>query len=514
MAESAARPEIEGDVRRLLTFGAGGRRYALPAEEISEIILPPPLARVPLSPKPLLGLGNLRGVVIPVVSVRFLLEMPAAETTGSAERVVVLQGRSPVGLLVDQVYALQTVAVSEIASARADFVADAVEMLKGVISRGSDGEAVRMLDVQALLAKALVAGVRRGQGVSAPVRRTVATGEGETVDQAILITFDVAGQEFALPIASVLEVLPSSSTSAALPRAETAVLGMTGLRNALLPLLSLRSLLGFPASRGSGGGMTLVAAVGGATVGLAVDGVHEIVRASASVLEPVPAVIASRTDGEARVQAVLKLDNGARLISILSPEHLFREDVMNRIKAQAPSSQTGPARASGNAAERIFLVFMLGEQEFGLAISAVEEVSRLPERVTKLPRQPDFLKGVTNLRGAVLPVIDQRHRFNLPAQETGERRRMVVARVEGRIAGFIVDSVAEVLRVAADDISPAPEAVEEARVLEGVLNLERSGRMILLLDPSQLLNRTEKGLLDALGSAQEVQAPGDQDPDR
>jgi purine-binding chemotaxis protein CheW len=80
-----------------------------------------------------------------------------------------------------------------------------------------------------------------------------------------------------------------------------------------------------------------------------------------------------------------------------------------------------------------------------LPISAVDEVARVPDQITRVPKTPNFLGGVINLRAEVLPVVDQRRRFNLPKFEGGEGRRLIVVRTERHRAGLIVDSVSEVL---------------------------------------------------------------------
>lgn len=502
------------DVQTFLTFRTAGRLYALPSADVREVIIPPSLARVPLSPKPLLGLGNLRGSVLPVASLRLLLNLPR-EAAHASERVVVLEDRPAFGLLVDDVEALQTIDEADVATSQAELSADGLEMLRGAFSVSGSGEIAKILDIRPLLVKALGATARPATNGALPTQRRERSIPSVEASLETFITFEVSGQEFGLPLAAVLEVLPTAEVAAAMPRAEAVVLGMTALRTLLLPLLSLRGLLGLPAPIGSAGkGMTVVVTVGGAVVGLAVDGVRDIVRVARSELEPVPAVIASRSQGEASVQSVLKTENGKRLIAILSPDKLFREDIMNRIKGSAPSRQAPAPASAANGEERIFLVFRLGEQEFGLAIGAVEEVARLPSEVTRLPKSPDFLKGVINLRGTVLPVIDQRKRFDLPELSDREGQRLVVVRIGAHTAGFIVDGVSEVLRVRSSEIEPPPDVVEQSRVLEGVINLETTDRMILLLDPSQLLNRTEQGLLDALGRVQEAQSAIDQDSNR
>jgi len=122
----------------------------------------------------------------------------------------------------------------------------------------------------------------------------------------------------------------------------------------------------------------------------------------------------------------------------------------------------------------------------------------VPEQISRLPRTPKFLEGVVNLRGEVLPVVDQRRRFDMPALKEKGARRLIVVRTERHRAGLIVDAVLEVLRCSSDKIEPAPNLTNEAvRLVQGVINLEEAGRMVLLLDPAELLTRAERGLLDA-----------------
>jgi purine-binding chemotaxis protein CheW len=278
------------------------------------------------------------------------------------------------------------------------------------------------------------------------------------------------------------------------------VLGVMSYRESLLPLLSLRGLLGFqPAAAPDGREKVVVAAVGGTLVGLLADRMRAIVPADPDLIEPSPAMLTARTGGESRVAAIYRGEAGRRLVSILAPEQLFREDVMKRMEA-APGPQErdqGGAKAA-QGTELRFLVFRLGNDEFGLPIDAVDEVAQVPEQITRVPKTPKFLEGVINLRGEVLPVVDQRRRFDMPTLEDGARRRLVVVRTQRHRAGLIVDSVSEVLRCSTGAVEKAPELTEDtARLIHGVLNLEQAGRIVLLLDPTELLTRAERGLLDA-----------------
>src|SRR6185503_17178689 len=121
----------------------------------------------------------------------------------------------------------------------------------------------------------------------------------------MLVTFDVAEQEFALELDSVQEILPAPTEVTAVPRAETLVLGVTSLRDRLLPLLSLRGLLGFsPASSSDGREKVVVTRVRGVQVGLVADSAVAVLAARPAAIDAVPAVLAARAGGESRLKAI------------------------------------------------------------------------------------------------------------------------------------------------------------------------------------------------------------------
>ena len=146
-----------------------------------------------------------------------------------------------------------------------------------------------------------------------------------------------------------------------------------------------------------------------------------------------------------------------------------------------------------------FLVFRIGAEEYGLPLDAVEEVASLPERLTRVPKAPAFVEGVMNLRGKVTPIIDQRTRFASDALAAAARPRVVVTTVDGRQAGFIVDAVSEILPLAESQIEATPELTADAgRLFSRIATLDDGARLILLIEPKELLDRAERDLLAAL----------------
>jgi purine-binding chemotaxis protein CheW len=149
--------------------------------------------------------------------------------------------------------------------------------------------------------------------------------------------------------------------------------------------------------------------------------------------------------------------------------------------------------------------FEVGEEEYGLEILRVKEVIRLRE-ITRLPRAPSFVKGIINLRGDVIPIIDLRDRFGLERQEYTAMTRVIVVDVESRLVGMVVDAASQVVRIPADQIQPPPPIVGglSAEYIKGVGKLD--SRLIILLNIDRILSHQEKTELDRLPAGEQAVA--------
>lgn len=135
--------------------------------------------------------------------------------------------------------------------------------------------------------------------------------------------------------------------------------------------------------------------------------------------------------------------------------------------------------------------FMVGGEEYGIEIHRVKEVIRMPA-VTWLPKTPTFVKGIINLRGDVIPIVDLRDKFGLEPMEYTVTNRVIVVDVQGKLVGMVVDSASQVLRIAADQIEPAPPVAGgvPSDLIEGVGKV--GGRLIILLNIEMILSAHEK----------------------
>ncbi len=142
------------------------------------------------------------------------------------------------------------------------------------------------------------------------------------------------------------------------------------------------------------------------------------------------------------------------------------------------------------------VVFALGRERYGLEISAVYEIIR-QQPVTAVPQSPASVEGVINLRGRIIPVLDLRSRFGLPAATIGATSRVVVCDANGLRVGLMVDGVSEVLMIPEDAVEPTPDIAvgTDTEYVRGVAKLD--DQMIILLDVAHLFTTSEMGALAA-----------------
>lgn len=134
--------------------------------------------------------------------------------------------------------------------------------------------------------------------------------------------------------------------------------------------------------------------------------------------------------------------------------------------------------------------FRVGSETFGVPISMVHEIVRVPA-ITAVPESPDCVEGVINLRGRIIPVVDLRKRFGEKTITAGKKNRILVAEVDSKMIGLVVDAASEVLKIPPSDVDPPPNVFEEGEVnyVTGVGKL--GGRLIIMVDLTRILQRGE-----------------------
>ena len=489
----------ESDTRQFVTFIAGNEVFAVDMAPVQEIIRVPDCVRVPLAPVALDGLSNLRGKVLPIISLRRIFGFSEQEHD-DATRALVIDFGQPLGFVVDRVASVVGVEPSKIEGVETIRSTVNTELLSGIIKDVGGHAMIMVLDFAKLIAQefAEIAAVARSAGMSGSMSAATESDEDVISDELQLVSFDVAGQEYAITIEDVQEIVQVPEQIIHVPHSESHVLGVMTLRNRLLPLVSLRRMFALPNQEANEHSRIVVVSLGAASVGIVMDNVNEVLRVSKSVVDAMPGLLVR--EGElADISEICRLDGGKRLVSIISASNLFNHSSVKEALKSVDNLRDGE-RADESVEvdddvaddDEQVVVFRLDKEEFGVPIDSVQEIVRVPEELTHVPKAPTFVEGVINLRGAVLPVIDLRRRLGLVDVARSDRQRVMVFLIDGVRTGFIVDSVAEVLKIHKNAIEPAPKlSADQAKLLARMANLEKQKRMVQLIDPSHLVERRD-----------------------
>jgi purine-binding chemotaxis protein CheW len=490
------------DIRQFVTFIAGNEVFAVDMAPVQEIIRVPQVVHVPLAPATLDGLANLRGKVLPIFSLRRIFGY-AEQSHDDATRALVIDMGQPLGFVVDKVVSVVGVDAAKIEGVGSLEGAMNTELLSGIIKDVAGHAMIMVLDFAKLVEREFseIATIARHAALSAGITTTENDEDDATAGNELqLVSFEVADQEYAIAIADVQEIVQVPEQIVRVPRSERHVLGVMTLRSRLLPLVSLRHMFGLPTRAADEQSRIVVVSVGGAGVGIVMDSVNEVLRVPNADVDPMPPLLA-RDSELADIAQICRLDGGKRLVSIISAANLFRHSAVREAVASVTTSDDTHAQTSDDTVsandenhddDEQVVVFRLGNEEFGVPIAIVQEIVRVPETLTQVPRAPEFVEGVINLRGAVLPVIDLRRRLGLATAERSDRQRVMVFLIDGMRTGYIVDFVAEVLKIPKAAIEAAPRlSASQEHLLARVANLEQQKRMVQLIAPAHLVEGQE-----------------------
>jgi purine-binding chemotaxis protein CheW len=164
--------------------------------------------------------------------------------------------------------------------------------------------------------------------------------------------------------------------------------------------------------------------------------------------------------------------------------------------------ETGSISSSDNPdiAGREFLAFTLGSEEYGIDILKVQEI-RGYEAVTRIANAPEFIKGVINLRGIIIPVVDMRIKFNLGEVKYDQFTVVIILNINGRVVGMVVDSVSDVTTLTPEQVKPAPDMGTSfsSDYVIGLGTIDE--RMLILVNIDKLMSSSEMGLMDVATAA-------------
>ncbi|MES1982612.1 MAG: chemotaxis protein CheW [Pseudomonadota bacterium] len=495
--------ELLAAAEQYIRFNVGDHVFAVPISELLEILRLPTISAVPMSPPALLGLANLHGAVLPVLDLRNIFRIPP-QPYGDTARLLVIMLNKPVGVIADRVG--QLIYLDEMQIDR-NIAAEKNEagLLAGLISH-ADGAAM-LINFGEILQREFTA----VPAVAEPAGKAdqfYAPAEDEQDESIQLIAFTVADQEYAVDIHQVEEVLAVPDKLLKIPNAHESVAGVFSLHNKLIPVFYLGAMLQSTAEKNSGRMIVASIQADGVTfsVGLLVDEVSEILQVEQDAVKDVPNFFGRNNSGP-EITGVYPQDNGKRLTAILSLPALFGTELIKTLLSSLRDTYAASAIADQDESAQTtqIVVLRLGEVHFGLAIECIDKIVRA-QNIIAVPKAPDFIAGVINIRGVIVPVVNQRRRFGLADIGSQSSQRIIVMQKDGLSTGYLVDSISQILQLDHEAFEPTPDFLSAQMPMIKKIAHVQAGEMIMMLDHDEMLNNAELATLAEIQAAQQPPA--------
>ncbi|WP_027795074.1 chemotaxis protein CheW [Paraburkholderia acidipaludis] len=486
-----------GNVELYGSFHLAGTELALPVAALQEVVNhPDAFTPVPLAPPYLLGLFNLRGTLIPVVDLRQLLSLPVVGDSAARKIAIVETDGTRVGLQFDgtgeilRVPADQVIAVEMVEGSHASAV--------GAVLKLDDGE--RILQV---LSPAALLGLRDVPHLAKAEERATqrCAQQGQRRQN---VSFKVGGTALALPMGAIQEIIrvPALQHS---PFADDVCIGLLNLRGATVPVIDFCAFLGF--TREAQGGVAaderriVVLTRGDQHFGLLVDEVASIVACREDELLQMPSY---GSPHRSMFAGYLATDTNTGVL-LMDADALFANERIATLAAghrdlyRSAAAGTGAAGGSQKrgGTRQTLVTFRIGHL-IGVRIGELREVIDYRDDVVRTPGLPDFVRGVLNLRGELVTVIDVRSMYAMPPYEDLARAKILIVEHRAEKYGLLVDSVEDIVTLNGGMQMAVPTALTRGggsarNDMREAVELPGQGT-VMLLDPASLCERVAEAV--------------------
>ncbi|BDU70915.1 chemotaxis protein CheW [Mesoterricola silvestris] len=471
---------------QLVTFTLDGVEFGLDIDRVQEITPRTAITPVPGAPSFVLGVVNLRGMIIPVLDSRLRFHLPPKPPTDKTRIIILGLAGQPTGLMVDSV--AEVVKLDDFTLRDTPPLVAGVrsEYLAGMVTTGD--RLITLINLEKILDSAEF-GHREALADTAAGASTFMSQDAaaELVeDELPYVTFTLGRESFGINLKLVEEII-EIPTITKVPDAPPYVLGVICLRDQVLPLLDFIQLLQVePAENPTAGDMVILLSFGQAKLGIVVDGIQEIIRIKEEEILPPPQTLSERESRDLE-GVVVRSD---RMVSLLKVLDIITGEDQAKIAAMSTSLIKETKEEHADSFELPLVVFRLGPEAYSLRLHEVREIIMV-SNITPVPRAPSFIEGVLNLRGEVMPVIDLRERFGLERQKATNLSRIVITPIGGVSTGLVVDAVDEVKSVDQRRLEEPPRvtSVGANAFIEKVARTDQG--VVFLLNVQRLLTDVE-----------------------
>lgn len=465
---------------KLVVFRIDEEEFAIKVSNIKEIIRIPAITKLPNTPEHIRGLCSLRGSLLPVLDGRKLFGMPDQDFSESSRIIVADIYGKIVGLIADKVLEVINVEEAAVKEPPAGIKGNDGGVIDGILILEDGNRVVMLLAAEKMIN---VDGLDEAMKQHLAAIDKLTYSEVHDDEEEQIVIFQVGSGEYAFHINYVREIIRLPEIMK-VPNTASYVEGVLSLRNELLAVINMGKLLGINSGKPHELSRIIILTNGSCSFGVIVDRVSNVIQVHKKCLK------GSGQDSKL-IKGIYDLNKGKRLIMMLEPQKLISFDEVQEIINADHKKDHDRAFNIGEADNmNEYVVFRLGEEEYGIKIHNVQEVNRISD-ITHFPGAPYFIDGMVDLRGDIIPILNLRKMFDLQDFESVNMSKYIVVEYGKRKIGVLVDLVSGVMRFSGENLEEVPEAFKKKGLdchIERIAKLNDGKRVIMLLDLSTMLN--------------------------
>lgn len=463
----------------MLFFVIGGEEFAFAMSHVKEIIRPPHLVQIPNPPDYLMGLCSIRGELLPVIDTRRLLCINNHAYEQNSRIIIVdIRGRK---------YGMMAEKVSEVVHVEASMIKEPPSSLKGLGGGALSGvlllndgcRVIMVLDAYKMIHTAQLSEYSFKQDYGIQLK------EKNTQEDMQVVVFSVGEDEYAFEIHRVKEIIRLADLKK-VPDAASYIEGLLSIRNRVLVVVNLASLLGKNYRKKSDHSRVIIVDNGLISFGVLVDSVSKIIK--------VPENAFRRSHSEAGapetyIKGFISHNKYKGLLMVLDPFKLqFAAASCNTSGVGNGKIVTLEKQNQDQYLEQA-VIFRLGENEYAIRVHDVREINYLND-IVRYPGAPVFIEGMVNLRNEVIPLLNLRTLFD-PNEEGRCYSKYLVAEFQNQRIGIMIDSASEVIGIqkhCQESVSDAVSSTNDQKYIDSIIKLDDGERIVLMLDLAMVLN--------------------------
>ncbi|OCA97195.1 chemotaxis protein CheW [Clostridium beijerinckii] len=474
---------------KYVVFMLNNEEYAIELVNVKEIIRVPEVKKVPNSMY-IEGLCNLRGELVTIIDIHKRYNISQSECSDNSRVIVMEFNGCIVGIIVDKVSQVLDVEKAAIKLIHENSNDTKEGCIDGVIMLENGKRLIMIMDAQSIVNINGLGGSLTN--VHKQEHQKISVFATENNEESIqLIIFSINSVEYAFYISEIKEIIRIPKIAKP-PNVSSFIEGVISLRNELIGVINLSKIINMNSESINENGSILIVDIGTLTYGVIVDKVSEVkLIYKKDLLKP------SQVVGNIDVKIVKEfgnIDNGKRVVTVLDTNNLIdlKELQCNLKVDKKEDVSNNPNKdllVSKKTTESI-VIFKIENEEYGIRINSVEEINII-SKITGFPNEENFVEGLVNLRGDMIPIINIRRFFGLDSQYNDSNCKILIVRIKNKKAGIRIDSASEVLSFSEDIFQKYPDGLNSEnnkRCIDGMIKLNDGSRIVLSLNLDAVFN--------------------------